>query len=481
MTFNNVSMTYPRLTPLMAPWVTSLISQQELLDQAFQQYGSPLNIHHTPAFADNYQSYVAVLQHHELRHQIFFARKANKCKAFVKEAQRIGCGIDTASYRELQQCLDLSFEVDQLVLTAAIKSEKVVRLAVSHQILIVVDNLDECILVNRIAQELRMSARVGVRVSGFHSGGQQLYSRFGFSLDQAMELIIHQIGPDRMFEALRFTGFHFHLNGYSWQERGTALIEVIQCIDALRERDIMTEFIDVGGGFLVNYLAYKEEWHTFIETLQCAVRGQHVPITFLNTGLGFEMIHGQLHGHLQTYPYYNELPREQFLEAMLSYQNSQGEAVASLLRTRDIALRLEPGRSLVDQAGTTLAKVAFRKHDSQNNLLIGLEMNRTQMTSSSADFLIDPLLISSTVDTRSSEPTVGFLVGAYCLEQDILLKRAVVLPRIPAIGDIVCFPNTAGYMMHFFESEAHLFDLATNLVLIHSEDTQVPLQLIEDM
>jgi len=35
---------------------------------------------------------------------------------------------------------------------------------------------------------------------------------------------------------------------------------------------------------------------------------------------------------------------------------------------------------------------------------------------------------------------------------------------LPQVGDLVIFVNTAGYMMHFFESSAHLFPLATNLI-----------------
>ena len=37
------------------------------------------------------------------------------------------------------------------------------------------------------------------------------------------------------------------------------------------------------------------------------------------------------------------------------------------------------------------------------------------------------------------------------------------LDQIGAIGDFVAFVNTAGYMMHFFEAEAHLFELSRNL------------------
>ncbi|GAB3011229.1 hypothetical protein GCM10027284_33140 [Cyclobacterium sediminis] len=49
------------------------------------------------------------------------------------------------------------------------------------------------------------------------------------------------------------------------------------------------------------------------------------------------------------------------------------------------------------------------------------------------------------------------------MERDVLLKRKISLAQLPAIGDFVAFVNTAGYMMHFFETEAHLFDLSQNL------------------
>ncbi|HCV81197.1 MAG TPA: diaminopimelate decarboxylase, partial [Zunongwangia profunda] len=65
---------------------------------------------------------------------------------------------------------------------------------------------------------------------------------------------------------------------------------------------------------------------------------------------------------------------------------------------------------------------------------------------------------------------------AYCLERDVLLKRKVTLPKLPEIGDVVVFVNTAGYMMHFFETQAHLFELAPNLVYT---ETSKPLKFAD--
>ena len=128
---------------------------------------------------------------------------------------------------------------------------------------------------------------------------------------------------------------------------------------------------------------------------------------------------------------------------------------------------MEPGRSLLDQCGLSIAQVAFRKTDSAGNLLVGLAMNRTQLRSSSADFLVDPIHIpKQPKENNLSMQSHGYLVGAYCLEQELILKRKLTFQQYPEVGDLIAFPNTAGYMMHFFESEAHLFELAAN-VFVH--------------
>jgi len=190
--------------------------------------------------------------------------------------------------------------------------------------------------------------------------------------------------------------------------------------------------------------------------------GQRKPITYLNDPLGMVKIGDDLHGEPTVYPYYNEKYQALFLKEILQTTSGiYGCPLYDLIRERNIQLRMEPGRSLLDQAGMTVASVAFRKRDSDGNLLIGLEMNRTQLRSSSADFLLDPIHLPLRSDTI--DRCTGYLVGAYCLEQELILKRKIQFEHFPEIGDLLVFPNTAGYMMHFFESEAHLFELAKNV------------------
>ena len=91
-----------------------------------------------------------------------------------------------------------------------------------------------------------------------------------------------------------------------------------------------------------------------------AVKGERDPITFGNDGLGYSMIDGALQGRLATYPYYNETTRKTFLrEVLLSRDPKHAETAVDRARRQTVELRLEPGRSLLDQTGVTVAGWLF--------------------------------------------------------------------------------------------------------------------------
>ena len=107
----------------------------------------------------------------------------------------------------------------------------------------------------------------------------------------------------------------------------------------------------------------------------------------------------------------------------------------------------------------------FRKQRGDGTWLIGLAMNRTQCRSTSDDFLVDPLLIRPAASGEAGTGAIeGYLVGAYCIERELLTWRRLSFPEGVAVGDIVVFPNTAGYLMHILESASHQIPLARNLV-----------------
>lgn len=434
-----------------------------LIGELIEKHGSPINIHQPDAMEENFISYHKVFKDFGLKHKIFFARKANKTKGVVRKANSIGMGIDTASLQEYQQCIEMSLDPSDLIVTAAVKNKKLVESAVKNGSLIILDNSDECELVQRVAMDQERSVDIAFRVSGFLAKDQKLYSRFGFDIDEIEDFITANLLDSDHFNLLNYKGLNFHLNGYSIQERGIALTQCLALAQKLLDKRMKTEFIDIGGGFLMNYLESELEWDYFNQQLRLAVGNKREEITFENQGLGLHMSGGVLLGQLKTYPFWSPVTKGEFLRGILSSQTRSGKMAGTLAKEMGIEIRMEPGRSMLDQVGLTIARVAFRKKDQKGNWLIGLEMNMTQMLSGSADFLLDPYVIYQDKKAQA-EPVEVYFTGAYCLERDILLKRKIALIQLPDVSDFVVFVNTAGYMMHFFESSAHLFPLATNLI-----------------
>ena len=468
------------LSPLTSPWMHRLFENQETVQELIEKHGSPINIHHMPTFRHTIESFKNVFNAYGLKYQIFYARKANKCKSLVKQALASGIGVDTASYNELKQSLDLGGYGETLVLTAAIKTDEQIALAIRNEVPIILDNPDECVQTNTIATHMGEIAKVGIRISGFLVEGEKLYSRFGFDVVKVKNYITSHLGSGKAYDNLSLVGLHFHLDGYSTLQRAKALSDCIGIARCLKDKGYPIQFIDIGGGILMNYLESEKQWKEFDLNLRTDVKGNKANLTFNGQGLGYSMVDGKLQGQLNTYPYYNQLHGENFLREILDYNDPDTlKPNAKKLLEEQLEIRIEPGRSLLNQTGMTIAKVAHRKQDSKGQWLVGLEMNMSQMMSSSADFLLDPFVLYAH-NTESEDSVDVFFTGAYCLEKDVLLKRKIKLPKLPERGDLIAFVNTAGYMMHFFETEAHLFALSKNLSFLDTTKQPTVLDFVLD-
>lgn len=457
-----MSTQHPKLTPIVHPWIKDITSHGSLLHSWIEQYGSPINIHNLISFGQNYLRFNRMFHKYGVNSKVFFARKANKCKCFVWAANEYGFGVDTASLNEIKECVQAGLSAERITITAAIKNRELLTYAVENQIPVVLDNEDECDLLQEILKEKDLTLPVGFRIGGFTYKDKKLYSRFGFDLQMLPRFLRDNLHPTGKYNRFQYKGSHFHLSGYSIEERIEALSQSIDLSEDISTNNFKTSYIDMGGGILMNYLRSASEWDQFHKSLKKSLSPHNEEITFRKEPLGLIQLENKVYGEPKVYPYFNEITQDKFVEKIITGQKN-GLPLFHHLKQKHIELRIEPGRSLLDQCGITVAKVAFRKKDADGRNLIGLEMNRTQMFSSSEDFLLDLLFIPKTKKIEGNCEV--YFVGSYCLEQELILKRKIVLPQFPEIGDLVCFVNTAGYMMHFYESEAHLFDLAKNLVV----------------
>lgn len=403
--------------------------------------------------------------------RIFFARKANKCLSLVDRARELGYGIDVASLEELAQVCERGFDGPDVVVTAAVKPRSLLELALDRGATAVLDNADELRLLSQLTAERRQTGRVALRLAV--ELADRTPTRFGLGPSEAVRTAA-QIATDPRLELV---GLHFHLDGYSAEERARAVAEALAVADQVVAGSPELSFIDIGGGIPMSYLTDRKQWEAFWAAHRSALLGRGAPITFENHGLGLTAVGGVVDGRAEVYPYWQRPIRGAWLSGLLEAQITAGGArstVAAALGRRGLELRCEPGRSLLDGCGLTAARVHFVKRRADGEALIGLGMNRTQCRSTSADFMVDPLLVA-VADAAEGPALDGYLVGAYCIERELISLRRMRFPHGVAVGDLVVIPNTAGYLMHILESSSHQMPLAANYLHRDGELTLDPI------
>ncbi len=432
---------------------------EDLLDDAeecatlLEEHGSPLNVLDFSPLARNASELIDAAQQDGVRLGVYVARKANKALGLVKAASAAGLGLDVASLAELRQCLDLGVAGDAIIVTAAVKSRALIRLAIDAGATVSLDNADELDDVVMESSRGRSRAKVAMRLAS--SDPSIPPTRFGLTATQ-WDSALAKVDA----KTLRIEGIHFHLNAYSAQDRAVVLREALGWTDRLRVAGHPIAFIDMGGGIPMSYLADEGQWRDFWRSLAADGAGT---LTWRGDRLGLtdpeaERPSGTL------YPYWQQPVRGAWLREILRAPGINGETIAADLAKRSLELRCEPGRSVLDGCGMTLAQVAFRKSTSDGIPLVGLHMNRTQVRSTSVDFLLDLRWVRPADAGQPSAPFHGFLVGAYCVEEELLMRRRLRFDDGVARGDIAAFINTGGYLMHILESASHQLPLAVNVV-----------------
>ncbi len=490
----------PPLSARLEPWMHELLADPATCSSLLERYGSPLNVHDFSALPRNAAELTEVAEASGVDLRIFVARKANKTLGMVRAAHRTGLGVDVGSERELAQVLEAGVPPHDVVVTAAIKPDPVLRLALESRSLLVLDNLDEVAASRRVAEQVTgaRSAEAGRPADGASDAPEPFPvalrlapkpsdlippTRFGESAHTWLELI----DSGGLGDLLWVDGVHFHLHGYDPIARATALGEALELIDALRERGLAQDgaFVDIGGGIPMSYLDDAGQWDAFWQahdrqaSASGSGRGDRAtdddrPAAAPDAGGDAPAAPLTWRGEplRQVYPYHQQVIRGPWLERLLGHEIRPGVTAGQALRERGVQLRCEPGRSMMDGCGMTLARVIQRTSASDGVPLVGLEMNRTQCRSTSDDFLVDPILVPASEDggRKRSGPFEGFLVGAYCIEAELILRRRLAFPQGVAVGDVIALPNTAGYLMHILESASHQIPLASNVERVGGGD-----------
>lgn len=471
----------PPLTAKLAPWMESLLDQPDTALRWVEEFGSPLHVVVQSEFERNAHELKSAFLERNLDGMLYFARKANKLPWFVSAAKHIGLGVDTASIAEVRETLALGVPSDRVIVTAIGKTKELITLCVAENCLLVVESYDELKLIRSVAASLGKRARIGLRFAGFITAQRKVYSRFGFPVNDAVAILDQVLAsPNFTLEVL-----HAHIDRYDTEERACAGRQLIEIADLAQQRGNKIKAIDLGGGILIRYLQERRQWEEFQQALRDSVLEKRESFTFLNDGLGYVKFGDQLAGQPDLYPAWNSYSKERFIAAVLDSTASSGNGGLATgshsgrplhkeISERGLQLWFEPGRALLDNVGMTFARVAFRKHDTLGNFMVGLSMNRFNLRPFRAEFCSDPYVLSN--GPRETANEGAFLVGCLCSESDTIFRRRIQLPVTPQAGDVIAFANSAGYLMHHLEVSTHGDPLPAN-ILIEPETWTVKAEL----
>ncbi|MFF0041231.1 Y4yA family PLP-dependent enzyme [Streptomyces mirabilis] len=432
--------------PALPDPATDAVLGSGLLEELSYAFGGPFHFLLPGAFDANLRAMRTALDEAGVDGFVYFAKKANKAAVWVERAAAGGAGVDVASLGELREALGHGMRGEHLVVTGPAKNNPLLRLAVQQGALIAVDSLDELdALVTTVASGRVRPARVLLRCLP----STQPHSRFGMNdaeLAAALDRCV-QAG-----EAVRMEGFSFHLSGYAVQARADLAGRLLELCLKARVLGLEASRISIGGGLPVAYTdAYS--WHTFLGE-------QHVG--HYHAGRTFDPA--------DFYPYHSPVPGADALRALLAARpEGYDQSLAALLNDSGVVLLLEPGRALLDKAGASVFRIqGVKERDGYRLLTVdGTSLSLSEQWFNS-EYLPEPHLLS--LGAVAPVGTYPAAVGAAtCLESDMLTWRKIPFPRRPRVGDLLVYPNTAGYQMDSNESPFHDLPLPPKVVIDHTE------------
>ncbi|WP_228804596.1 alanine racemase [Nocardia higoensis] len=420
------------------PWEQRVLTDPDLLGDIAFAVGTPFHLMYPARVRGNIAEFQQAFDRAGVDGVVYYGKKANKAACVARACAEQGAGIDVSSVGELTAALAHGVRGDELMVTGPAKSAELLWLAARHGASIAIDALDE---LDRLLDS-GITARVLLRA--LPEGSSSRFGMTGAELDRAVELLAGDT-------AVRLEGFSFHLSGYDAAARAVLAAELIgRCVRA-RELGHAITTLSIGGGFGVDYLS-ADAWARF--TAQARASWFHAGTSFGSY-----------------YPYHFPVPGAAMLTAILAHRGPGGDDLAKTLRDNGIRMAVEPGRALLAHAGSTVFGVRGAKtrhaHGSPYRLLTvdGTSLSLSEQWFDS-EYLPDPLLWPPRRDTRETPTSVG---AATCLESDMVSRRRIPLPRPAEPGDLLVYPNTAGYQMDSNESAFHDLPLPPKVVL-HETD-----------
>ena len=357
-----------------------------------QQAGTPCYVYSASAILDRFRAYD--LAFGDFAHRVCYAVKANSSLAILQLLAKAGTGFDIVSGGELYRVLKAGGEGGKVVFSGVGKTANELEYALSESIhSFNCESEAELGLIDDLAARRGVKARVALRVNPDVDATTHPYISTGlrehkFGVDIAEAEGIYSRA--KQLKHLIPDGVSCHIGSQISDTRPLmeALGKMLALVDRLRTNGSAIRTLDLGGGLGIAY-------HT----------GQASPsIT-------------------------------EFVQAVCA--QSQG---------RGLELMIEPGRSIVAEAGVLLTRVLYRKHNGAKQFVI---------VDAAMNDLIRPALYQSHHDIIPLKRNVGAaitpdviadIVGPVCETGDFLARDRAVADVQPGDYMAICAAGAYGFV-----------------------------------
>lgn len=400
--------------------------ESRTLFQMCDTLGSPLNIVFAYTFQKNVKAATEVFNGVGVSGRVLYAAKANRSRCFFKMCGSEAIGVDVSSLQELEAALACGVSGELCSASGPFKNSAFLNLALQVGALITIDSIDE---LRQLQQMEPPHGKIMLRWTGISQN-----SRFGMA-DAEIAECSEQLKRQPGYLAVK--GLSFHLGGYSTTQRSEHILVGAKILDKLREIWPDADTMNIGGGLPIGYLS-QLDWERFQRT---SLGSSEFAKTKTPAAL---------------YPHWSPACGADALRDILTYRKD-GRSVACHLAEKGISILVEPGRALLDQAGMTVFSVSgVRRHVSEPVAVVdGLSLSMSEVWFG-GDIAFDPIIIPNNRIGRVSKEISCYVAGASCYEDDVLTWRRIVFGKGLDEGDLMIFPNTAGYLMDMIESRFHL-------------------------
>lgn len=364
-----------------------------------QKYGTPLYVMDVTMMKQKCATFKKVFTHKQFETEVIYASKAFLNLAMCRLVNEMGLSLDVVSGGELYTAKKAGFPPERIYFHGNNKTVEEIIMALTYGVKnIVLDNGFEMEMLNYLCAEMDKSVDVLLRVNPGIEAHTHDYirttgadSKFGISIEDAgITDLINQI-HDCYY--LNLKGFHYHI--------GSQILDTASYLNSI---DVMADFVrDI-----------RE---------QCGFETE-----VLNMGGGFGV-------------YYSEADTALELQTCLPAILEKAEAAFSQRKLRKPRLIIEPGRSIVANAGTTLYKVGALK-DTGGKKYVFVDGG---MTDNPRTALYDAVY-EAVIANRMNEENSGeiYTVAGKCCESgDIIIKQIEL--QAPQKNDILAVFTTGAY------------------------------------